>query len=513
MAGDCRQLLPTAVTLVLGLLAVWGAPVVAAQEGARIPPELAALDQALAHWDRSALVALTQTPSTAIGTLASGCLALLDGDLETVERLGLEAAQQPDQEVRARGEWLLNTAVSWRSVLGPTAALSTGAFTLRVPTGQEEWGRRILPYAQTLIAATRSELGIPPETRADIVFLPDTDSLARVAGIPPGQLLASGTVATTLFGRIFLLTPAAFQNGYPWHIVLAHEAVHDGCQRRTPGKLPHFLEEGIATLLEERAVYHRWRTYSPMERALLFLANEQKILLSPEALDAPYWELPDALHARLAFLQALAGALVLQHKGPDGAITAFFDALAVPETTWSQAMEQTTGLKEKAFSARMKKRWANMASREYLPSLLYSDGQQWLSEKGQRATRQATSTVALGDLLWGRGHLEAALRMYDRVAPELQPTPDMVWRVARLLIDVGRAQEALPHVLATLERHPRDARVHYVAALVYQALNQTDNAHRAAREAWLLNPFAQQTGELFADSPLEPSGEQEEATP
>jgi len=478
-----------------------------------LSPELAALDQAFANGDVSTLDELRTNHAEDLGPLIDGCKALLTGNLDAAESHARLAAAMEGQEVRRRGEWLLDTAISWRAVMAATRAISTSDIQLRVPAGQTDWGSRIGEYASTLVTRTRAKIGLPSLPTAKVIFLPDIESLSRVAGIPSARLEASGTVATTLYGHIFLLSPGAFPHGYAWHIVLSHEAVHDAVQRSIPGKLPHFFEEGIATLLEEWAPYERLRVLAPMERALLFAAKEQKLLLTEEELNAPYFNLSDGLRARLAFLQALAGALVLQHKGSEQAVAELFAALAHPGTTWSEALRQVTGLKQSSFKTRMRKRWTNMASREYLPSFLYSDGNRFLSAKGRRLQKETSRAVLLGDLLSGRGHHVAALRMYDRAATELQPTPELAWRTVRLLIAENRLPEAQQRVEDTLARHPRDARVHYAAALVYQANGDIERARMATLEAWLLNPFAEQTDSLMANNPVPLPGPKKESTP
>jgi hypothetical protein len=502
MGAGNRQLLRATLTLAVLLFAVSISPRAIAQGKVALSPQLVGLDQAFAHGDIEALRELKEKYATNLGPLVDGCIALLAGDLEMVEQQAKLASAMEDQEIRRRGEWLLDTAISWRAVLAATQTIPASEIILRVPIGQVEWGERIGDYAAALVARTRRATGLDSLPTAEVIFLPDIDSLSRVAGIPTARLEDSGTVATTLYGRIFLLSPGAFPNGYAWHIVLSHEAVHDAVQRSIPGKLPHFLEEGIATLLEEWGPYGRLRTLAPMERALLFAAKEHKLLLTEEELNAPYWNLGDGLRARLAFLQALTGALVLQHKGSDRAVAEFFAALAKPGATWTGALRRVADLKESSFRTRMRKRWSKMASREYLPSFLYSDGKQFLSEKGRRAMKEASRTTLLGDLLWGRGHRTAALKMYDRAAAELQPTPELAWRTVRLLIEEELLPEAQARVEATLARHPRDARVQYAAALLYQATGDDELSRQAALDAWLLNPFAEQTDSLMGNTPL-----------
>ena len=513
MGASNQQLLRAALAIAAVLLAVVASSGAIAQEGGALSPELTRFDEAFAAGNVEALDTLGSEEPETLGPLVDGCKALLVGDLDSVERHARLAAESNDQGIQRRGEWLLDTAVSWRAVLATTVEIPCLELRLKVPGEQMAWGKRICHYASSLVGTTRQRLGVASLPAAEVIFLPSIDALSRVSGIPATRLESSGTVATTLYGRIFLLSPGAFPNGYPWHIVLSHEAVHDAVQRTVPGKLPHFLEEGIATLLEELAPYGRLRTFAPMERALLFVARERKLLLNDEELDAPYWNLSDPLQARLAFLQALAGALVLQHKGKDNAVAELLAALARPGATWSKGLLQVTGLSPKSFKTRMRKRWTTMASRSYLPSFLYSSGTQFLSEKGQRAVKEAGRTVLLGDLMWGRGHRRAALQMYNRAAPELQPTPPLAWRTVRLLIEEGRLPEAQQRIEDTLERHPRDARVQYAAALLYRAIGDDELARQAALDAWLLNPFAEQTAALMPNGPVELPAPQKENTP
>ncbi len=515
MAAGHRRLLPAALALAAALLLCPASPF-AGEPGVPdggLPPDLAAVDRAFAAWDGSALEGLAVSAATpGAAALARACGALLAGRLDEVEREAQAAGREGAPEVRRRAEWLADTSASWRGVLEGGEVVAEGTeVRLRVPREQVDWGRRIGPYAAGVVTRTRRVLGLPEAPPVEVVFLRDTEELARVAGIPAARLGRSGTVATTLYGRIFLLSPGAFPDGYAWHVVLGHEAVHETLHRRVPGKLPHGLEEGIATLLEEWGAYGRYRTLTPMERALLFLAGEEGFLLDGEKLDAPYWDLESELEARVAFLQALTGALVLLHKGPEQALVQFLDALAIEGAEWEGVVFELTRLRPASFAARTRSRWASMASREYMPSFLYSDGRDYLSEKGRRAVEQASKTVLLGDLLWGRGHREAARRMYARVAPELLPTPEMTWRLARLLLEEERAEEALEQVTAALERHPRDARVRYAAALVFQALCRAEESREQAMEAWLLNPFAEQTEQLVGKQPPALPGEIQES--
>ena len=196
-AGD-RQLLRAALAITVALLAVSASNRALAQDRGVLSPELASVDQAFASGDIETLEKLKSEHQANLGPLVDSCKALLSGDLDAVESHARLAADTEDQEIRRRGEWLLDTAVSWRAVLAATREIPCKELRLRVPAEQVAWGDRICIYASSMVRATREHVGLAFLPTAQVTFLSSLDALSRVAGIPAARLEASGTVATTL---------------------------------------------------------------------------------------------------------------------------------------------------------------------------------------------------------------------------------------------------------------------------------------------------------------------------
>ncbi|MBM4353004.1 MAG: hypothetical protein FJ109_04295 [Deltaproteobacteria bacterium] len=459
---------------------------------------IARYDELLARWDDGGLARLAAEPGPAgMKELAAAAAAFLRFD-PTAPALAAVAVEAASEETRSRAEWLRDTVASWHALLGgffPQPVSSR--VRLLLPASHREWGKLAAPFCAEIVDPVLELFQVAADGPVvEAVFLENLDQLAVVSRVPVARLERSGTVGMTLFGRVFLLSPASFPEGYAWHVVLGHEAVHHALRRRVPGRLPHFYEEGIASLLEEWGRTGKLKELLPLEKALLQLADDKGLLLDRAVLDAPYWQIEGGLQARLAFVQARLAAALLLQKAQVESLRQLLDGLA-DGTPFDELQRTLTGVSPDAFFARVKARWRSAASRENLLTLQYDSGPDYLPEKARKAADEAASLVTLGDLLWGRGRIAAALAVYMRLPPELQVTPDVSWRICRLLVDLGRTAEARTRIRGPLELFPSDSRVLYAAALVARAAGDAELAGRLARDAWLVNPFSKETADAI----------------
>jgi tetratricopeptide (TPR) repeat protein len=376
-----------------------------------------------------------------------------------------------------------------------------GELQVRVPADQVEWMRRAGPAAARAVEACLAGFPEPAEP-VQVVLLESLDELSALSQVPASKLEASGTVGMTLAGRIVLLSPAVFPNGYEWDVALCHETAHLALHGTGAAKLPLPLEEGLASLLDTRSTSGALRELSPLDRALLALAAEKQLLQEWEALESPFWTRESDLLARLATLQALLLARSFVEKAGDGGPAALVNQVRAGKD-WKAAVEELTGLTWESLLGRARARWKSAGSRQHLSVWMFARGQDFLPEKGRKAVEEGKRLVFLADLLWGRGRNEAALTTYLRLAPELQSTPEVVWRITRLLAEQGRSAEALERAETALSLFPDDSRVLFQAAslLLSQGGAGKADLHRRgeelARRAWLLNPFANETNAML----------------
>ena len=453
------------------------------------------VDEAFERWDRAALDRLQQEASAPEHRLLAGALgAFLDGDYGAAIEAGAGAAGSEDGEILRRADAIVDLATSWQAVLDRLVLVAPGSpgVAVRVPAGQEEWGRRIQGRLGAMVNPYYEYFSVSPGLGPEVVFVEDLAQLSALSRTPPVRLEESGTVATVLFGKVVLLSPAAFPSGYAWDRVLCHEMVHLVLHLKAPGALPVFFEEGIARYLEEWSIEQRPSRLTRIEQSLMYLAVEEGLLLSREELGEPFWKLDSPLKTRAAFLQALFLVRVLVQKSDEDGVKRFVESVAAGED-WKSAQRALTGLSDNALFAWAKGRWNNVGNKDALDALLYSLAAQFLSEKQGQELEQSRGTVMVGDLLWGRQHKGAALKVYQRLPSGIQGTPDVAWRIVRLLLELGRVDEAVAGVEAWLPDYPDDSRLLYVAALAYGAQGQRDKARELAERAWLVNPFANET--------------------
>jgi len=325
-----------------------------------------------------------------------------------------------------------------------------------------------------------------------VVFVDDLTQLSALSRTPPDRLEDSGTVATVLFGKVVLLSPAAFPNGYAWDRVLCHEMVHLVLHLKVPRALPVFFEEGIARYLEEWGLDRRPSPLTRVEQSLMYLAVEEGLLLSREELGEPFWKHDSPLRSRAAFLQTLFLVRVLVQKSDEDGVKRFVASVAAGQD-WKSAQRELTGLSDNALFAWARGRWKNVGNKDALDALLYSLAPQFLSEKQRLELEESRRTVMVGDLLWGRERRSSALRVYQRLPSGIQGTPDVAWRIVKLLLELERVDEAVAGVEAWLPDYPDDSRLLYVAALAYRARGSKEKARELAERAWLVNPFVNET--------------------
>lgn len=507
MARSSSGIFLALVALVLAAAAAGWSLEARAQPAAvgKVRGPAAEIDTLLGLWDAAGLRAFASSlGQDGYATLALAAAALLEGQYAGAAKGASHAAQTDDEQLRARSEALAETATAWEQVFARLVVTeASGPLTLRVPADLAEWGTEVYEPTAALVKGYLDYFSMPEGTDVSVVFLNDLDQLAAIARVPVSRLEKSGTMATTMLGHIFLVSPASRTNGYRWDVVLCHETVHLVLQHKAPGALPHYLEEGIASFLETVQVSGSINNVRPLEAGLLQFALEGDVFLDWKTLNRPFWELADRLQVRLAFLQSRLAAAELAQRGGQLAVARFVEAIA-GGATWEEALEQVAGISPERLASSAKWRWRNSAAKEYLQHFMLGDGRSFLSDRGQRVLERAGRTVLLGDLLWGRGEGAAALTVYLRLPPELQDTPELVWRITRLLADSDDVDEAVKRVDDALLLYPDDAKVLYAAAHLLTgkhsaALGEArqEQGRRLARRAWLVNPFANETVQML----------------
>jgi hypothetical protein len=170
------------------------------------------------------------------------------------------------------------------------------------------WAPLIIDTAVQARSFVAGKLGISSDLPLRIELVMDHASLSALTGLPLEAAETTGTVAVARFGRVTLLSPRAFQKGYPWQDTLAHEITHLMVTAATNDNAPLWLQEALAKHLEAG-----WRPPRPHDglpnqhevarsawlsgRAVGFehLGASIALLPNPEAANVAYAEVFDFL--------------------------------------------------------------------------------------------------------------------------------------------------------------------------------------------------------------------------
>jgi hypothetical protein len=120
------------------------------------------------------------------------------------------------------------------------------------------WAPLVMDTAAQARAFVAGKLGVSPDTPLRIELVMDHASLSALTGLPIEAAETTGTVAVARFGRVTLLSPRSFKQGYPWQDTLAHEITHLLVTAATSDNAPLWLQEALAKHLE-----NAWRAPRP----------------------------------------------------------------------------------------------------------------------------------------------------------------------------------------------------------------------------------------------------------
>jgi hypothetical protein len=460
--------------------------------GGRSPLQRA--DQALEDWDRATLSSLARGEGE--GSVYGGqALALLEGRFGDAEKAG-EGADQLGTEEALRVRTLASQAAAYTHLLGKLESQETGGLTVFAPAGQ----RAVLAdLSQELLEAHRAT-GLPGPTQGQVllIFVKNEEDLAALAGLEPSQVRAAGLRGVGRWGAVVLLSPAALPEGYDWQRVLAHELLHLGLHGRC-GDAPLWFEEGYAHLLDGF-----WRDGKPRlgdeaEAGLLALANKQRRLRTWEELDRSFAAVGEPWEAAMAFAQAGAAVGQLLERGNLQSPAAVC-SLARRGVQFEAALARVWGGSFLWFKRVTEARWQK--------KLVRSEGQLARKKYGLEASDSEFSATQLGDMLWGRGHAEAALEVF-RASAGSEPTPELAYRMAILLGKSGDQVGALAVANRALEAWGPDAGLYLAAALALELAGDRGAALGMAERAHRQQPFSlkitQVRARLLAPAEAEPT--------
>ena len=453
-----------------------------------------------------------------------GTLAYLQGDYaKSIARLNEALAKSPGD-----GEWLelrLHVKQSLAAVQG-FSIHRTEHFEIRYDAKRDSI---LLPYmAQTLEAAYRvfgKELGVKLGGRVRVEIYSDPDRFHKGSTIRRSDI-EKGVVGLCKFNKMMLISPAVLQRGYRWLDTAAHEFVHYLITTGTKNKTPIWLHEGIAKYFEKKWRGRNRPHLNPIDEVLLVKARKSDSFISFKKMEPSLIYLKTAEEVQLAYAEGASATDFILRRGGKGSLRRVLRAIrdAKPEKKAPSSGQKNTirnarpslvelestgpppsagaglqrlfGLDLEGFEEVWKKDLAAQNLRAHQGAQVRKFRLRATGPVGGSATDLALlkSAVArrrtrLADRLWIRGRTKAAWVEYRRALRDEPNSPQLLNRMARLELRLGRPARALRAAKKAASVDP-DFGPSYVHMGV--AFERTGDK-KAARAAWLeaihINPF------------------------
>jgi len=149
------------------------------------------------------------------------------------------------------------------------------------------------------------QFGVEAQKVVVVELLPTLDLFsARVTGLP-----GLGINGACLGRVVALLSPSAAERPFNWYDTLVHELTHAACYLAAGGRLPQWMEEGLALWAEGTARPRSWNL-------ILLHARDSGGLLSLAELDRDFLAEPGSAERTLAYAQsALAVEFLVERMG------------------------------------------------------------------------------------------------------------------------------------------------------------------------------------------------------
>ena len=224
----------------------------------------------------------------------------------------------------------------------------------------ESWVALIIDVAARARDLTAQKLGIqlPRPLRIELVL--DHASLSALTGLPLEAAETTGTVAVARWGRVTMLSPRSFAQGYPWQDTLAHEITHLLVTAATYDSAPLWLQEALAKRFETA-----WRPPRPLDDSSIQHELTKRAWLQGRAvgienLGASIALLPSPESARIAYAEVSDYLeFIVKNTGWQTLRLLLLELRALGADRVDDALQSATGYSQQGWSRRWRASLSN----------------------------------------------------------------------------------------------------------------------------------------------------------
>ncbi len=344
-----------------------------------------------------------------------------------------------------------------------------------------------------------ASLGYYPKEKVRVEIAPDVASFNAISTLSLRDIEETGAVGICKFNKIMTISPRALLQGYRWLDSLSHEYLHYAIVGLSNNKAPIWLHEGLARFYETR-----WRRGSgpdgksdyltPANQTLLVRALNQNRFIGFKKMEPSLIHLETPEEVQLAYAEAASAIdFVIDRKGESGIRELLAEVAKRPTP---EALEKILGMPYNAFESE----WKNFLRGRGLEEIEGSRVRKLKVKANQKEDeetvelREIQSLVArnrthLGDQLLERGRVVAATYEYQRALQASPHSPIILNKLARVLIQRGKHEEALPHLKKAQTLDPDGLGAYIQLGRLHQMTKNYPAARAALEEAIQINPF------------------------
>jgi tetratricopeptide (TPR) repeat protein len=332
----------------------------------------------------------------------------------------------------------------------------------------------IAPIVDEIFADLCEEFRFTPDRRPVVEVMADKDAFSvRTAGIPGLETFGAS------LGRVMTVMAPRRDGGsgpFNWYRVIRHEFVHTFNLMYTRGRVPRWLTEGLATWQEDVPYRFPW---VPREFARRAMADE---LPGPSELVEMLIRPKNPRDGEIAYNTAAWMSRYIDETLGRDAIIELLDAYR-DGLDDASAFRRATGRDIEVFKADFVA-WV----KQQVGTWGFDDATEAEVESIQR---RADELVQARDF-------ETALTAWSEILAKQPHNLLAHQRLAGIYLRLGRGEEALPHLKATLPIELQDNRFARRIATIHEQLGQTDEAMTYADMAVKIDPYDPAAHELRA---------------
>jgi tetratricopeptide (TPR) repeat protein len=329
-----------------------------------------------------------------------------------------------------------------------------------------------------------------PDEKVLVEVYGDKASFSLASTLSEETLEKSGTVGICKFNRLMLLSPQCLPLGYRWLDTLAHEYTHLLVNRKSGGRCPLWLHEGIARYHETR-----WRLGTPeflsaAGKDRLGEAMKRSALVSFKKMHPSLVYLKDQDEIALAFSEVATAVQFLKARSGAAKLAALLSDMEYLDE--KAAFRHTLGITPEQFEKKWKS-YLNTLGLKPSPGALPDRVRFEALDEEACVGADQRGLLRLGDQMRAIGRPEAAIIHYEKALAAEPSNPIILLKLARAALareDMAKAETCLK---TAIEKNPGYVTPYQVLGELYFKQQEHEKAILVLREAVAINPFHPQT--------------------